>query len=94
MVPRNPIKLGKQDELQLSELTANQMNEFSTNCWMTALPEWLVGYSPVMDVIELLSPNCFQCLGRLEEFSTFTWCDRCEIEVDFDFTKFEVELPK
>ena len=53
-----------------------------------------MGYSPDMDVLELLSPNCSICLGRLEEFPTFTWCDQCEIEVDFDVAKFELKLPK
>lgn len=46
-----------------------------------------------MDVLELLSPNCSKCLCRLEEFPTFTWCDRCEIEVDFDFTRFQAKVP-
>ena len=69
-------------------------DEFSTEVRSPSFPDNHVGYSPDMDFLGLLSTNCSICLGRLEEFPTFTWCDRCEIEVDFEFASFQVKGPK
>lgn len=87
MVPRPNSYSGK-------NLTTDQKCEVSTVCGNPVSLRQLMGYRPFMDVFELLSPNCSACLGRAEEFSAFTWCDRCEIEVCFSIDRFEVALPK
>lgn len=84
----------RNSEKHLENLTMDQRNDFSTDLPNAVFPDALVGYSPDMDVLEILSPNCSKCLCRLEEFPTFTWCDRCEIEVDFEFASFQVKGPK